>query len=182
MRNFAMVVALLLAGATVAAGQETTATIGGRVVDAQGLAVPGATVTVAGPQGTKRTTTEADGRFSVPIPYARPVHRQCRAAGLQDRRAQRRDAQPRPDRSSSRRFKCRSAASPKRCRSPAPADIVNTRTTTTGANISQRTAAAGAGRPQRSVDALSGAGRQQLRHRRPATPRSPAAAASTTST
>jgi hypothetical protein len=47
--------------------QETTGQIAGRIVDGQGLPVPGATVTVTGPQGTKTTTSDADGRFSVPF-------------------------------------------------------------------------------------------------------------------
>ena len=49
------------------AAQETTGKIDGRVVDAQSLAVPGATVTVTGPQGIKTATTDADGRFTLPF-------------------------------------------------------------------------------------------------------------------
>lgn len=47
--------------------QETTGSLRGRVVDTQGLAVPGAAVTVVGPQGTKSATTDSEGRFSVPF-------------------------------------------------------------------------------------------------------------------
>jgi hypothetical protein len=47
--------------------QGTSGTLSGRVVDPQGLAVPGATVTVTGAQGAKTTTTQADGRFSMPF-------------------------------------------------------------------------------------------------------------------
>ena len=47
--------------------QETTGAIKGRIVDAQGLAVPGANVTVTGPQGAKTVVTDAEGRFSVPF-------------------------------------------------------------------------------------------------------------------
>src|SRR5258705_518778 len=47
--------------------QETTGQITGRIADAQGLAVPGATVTVTGPQGVKTSSTGADGRFTVPF-------------------------------------------------------------------------------------------------------------------
>ena len=53
--------------ATPVFAQETTGTIRGRVVDAQGLAVPGASVTVTGVQGVKSATTDAEGRFSVPF-------------------------------------------------------------------------------------------------------------------
>jgi len=62
-----VMLAVLLAGALPALAQETTGTIKGRVVDAQGLGVPGATVTVTGTQGAKNTVTDADGRFSVPF-------------------------------------------------------------------------------------------------------------------
>src|SRR5262245_42496666 len=47
--------------------QETTGRIAGRVTDAQSLAVPGVAVTAVGPQGTKATTTDADGRFTIPF-------------------------------------------------------------------------------------------------------------------
>jgi len=60
-------VALLIACASAVSAQETTGTIAGRVVDAQGLAVPGVTVTVTGPQGTKTAVTDSDGRFTIPF-------------------------------------------------------------------------------------------------------------------
>src|SRR5580765_2536119 len=47
--------------------QGTTGAIAGRIADAQGLAVPGVTVTVTGPQGAKTVVTDAEGRFSVPF-------------------------------------------------------------------------------------------------------------------
>jgi hypothetical protein len=54
----------LLLVATIARAQETTTgTIAGRIVDAQKLPVPGATVTIVSPQGPKAVTTDADGRF-----------------------------------------------------------------------------------------------------------------------
>jgi Carboxypeptidase regulatory-like domain/TonB-dependent Receptor Plug Domain len=63
--------ALLLFGLTLLSSsvgaQGTTGQIVGRIVDAQGLAVPGATVTVSGPQGAKTIATSADGRFNVPF-------------------------------------------------------------------------------------------------------------------
>ena len=64
-RMLILVAALLVASATAVFAQ-TTGTINGRVVDSQGLAVPGATVTVTGAQGAKTTTTDADGRYQVP--------------------------------------------------------------------------------------------------------------------
>src|SRR5215475_4374966 len=66
MRKLALLLALVLTVPGVARGQ-TTGTVGGRVVDAQGLAVPGVTVTITGGQGSKTATTDGEGRFSVPF-------------------------------------------------------------------------------------------------------------------
>jgi outer membrane receptor protein involved in Fe transport len=60
-------VALLLTAALATAQETTTGSIAGRVVDAQGLAVPGATVTVITPQGTRTFTTDANGAFFAPF-------------------------------------------------------------------------------------------------------------------
>jgi outer membrane receptor protein involved in Fe transport len=51
----------------VASAQETTGTLEGRITDTQGLAVPGATVTVTGPQGAKSFVTDGEGRFQAPF-------------------------------------------------------------------------------------------------------------------
>jgi len=53
--------------ATHAWAQDTTGTISGRIVDLQGLSIPGATVTVTGSQGGKTVVTDNDGRFTVPF-------------------------------------------------------------------------------------------------------------------
>jgi len=66
-RISALFLAFVLAVTGLAAAQATTGTISGRVVDGQGLAVPGAAVTVTGPQGVKTTTTDSGGRFSIPF-------------------------------------------------------------------------------------------------------------------
>ena len=66
-RISALLLAFVLAFAGLAAAQETTGTISGRIVDAQGLAVPGATVTVTGPQGSKTVVTDSTGRFVAPF-------------------------------------------------------------------------------------------------------------------
>lgn len=50
-----------------ASGQETTGALAGRIVDSQGLSVPGASVTATGPQGAKTAVSGDDGRFSVPF-------------------------------------------------------------------------------------------------------------------
>ena len=65
-RHLFILLALALLASPLAA-QETTGKIEGRVVDAQGLAVPGVTVVATGPQGSKSTTTDADGRYTIPF-------------------------------------------------------------------------------------------------------------------
>ena len=60
---------LLLVAVATGAAQITTGTIAGRVADAQGLALPGATVTITSPaQGTRlaSVTTDAEGLYVVP--------------------------------------------------------------------------------------------------------------------
>lgn len=67
-RISAFIVAFALAITGLAAAQESTSgAITGRVVDGQGLPVPGAAVTVTGPQGAKSAVTDADGRFNMPF-------------------------------------------------------------------------------------------------------------------
>jgi hypothetical protein len=50
-----------------ASAQDTTGTISGRIVDAQGLALPGVTITATGSQGSKTAVSGGDGRFTVPF-------------------------------------------------------------------------------------------------------------------
>jgi outer membrane receptor protein involved in Fe transport len=65
LRLFAALVTMAVIALPVMAGaQETTSTITGKIMDAQGLAVPGATVTVTGPQGVRTVTTDSQGLFS----------------------------------------------------------------------------------------------------------------------
>lgn len=61
----AFAVACVLALAAGASAQTTTATISGRVLDGQGLAVPGATVTATSPnlQGAREAVTSANGDY-----------------------------------------------------------------------------------------------------------------------
>jgi hypothetical protein len=54
-----------LAGSAFA--QETTGVIAGRIVDGQGLALPGVTVTATGAQGAKSITSDGEGRFTIPF-------------------------------------------------------------------------------------------------------------------
>ena len=58
LRSLAVLAIVLLAGVATAFAQGTTGTISGRVTDSQGLAMPGATVTAQGPQGTRSGVTD----------------------------------------------------------------------------------------------------------------------------
>ena len=66
-RMSAIVLALSFAVAGGASAQETTGTLTGKLTDAQGLALPGATVTVTGTQGERSMVTDADGLFRAPF-------------------------------------------------------------------------------------------------------------------
>ena len=62
-----IVMAFCLGLCTTAFAQQnaTTGTIGGHVVDANGAAIVGATITVTGPQVTRTATTDDEGAFEV---------------------------------------------------------------------------------------------------------------------
>src|SRR5687768_16359431 len=62
-KSISAVVLALFVLSGVASAQETTATLTGRLVDVQSLAVPGATVTITGPQGVRSFISDAEGRF-----------------------------------------------------------------------------------------------------------------------
>jgi hypothetical protein len=65
---FVLALSLLLIGRpTPANAQETTGTIKGRLTDQQARPIPGVNVSIIGSQGVKKTTTDFDGRFSVPF-------------------------------------------------------------------------------------------------------------------
>jgi hypothetical protein len=66
-RVSALLLAAVLAITVGAAAQVTTGTISGRITDAQGLAVPGTTVTLTGAQGARTFVTDGDGNFSAPF-------------------------------------------------------------------------------------------------------------------
>ncbi len=66
LRSLAVLAIVLLAGAATTFAQGS-GTIAGRVTDSQGLAMPGATVTAQGPQGTRSGVTDSEGRYSIPF-------------------------------------------------------------------------------------------------------------------
>ena len=66
-RRAVYALACVLALAMPGFAQGTTGTITGTVVDSQGLALPGATVTVTGPQGSRSVSTDVGGAFRVPF-------------------------------------------------------------------------------------------------------------------
>src|SRR5687767_6906465 len=66
-RISAFLVAFALAVTGIASAQETTGSLQGQITDQQGLAVPGATVTITGPQGARTFTTDGEGRYLAPF-------------------------------------------------------------------------------------------------------------------
>ncbi|HET7294940.1 MAG TPA: TonB-dependent receptor [Vicinamibacteria bacterium] len=64
---FSAVVALLACAGLASAQETTSGSIAGQVLDTQGAAMPGATVTITSAQGTKTYVTDANGRFFAPF-------------------------------------------------------------------------------------------------------------------
>jgi outer membrane receptor protein involved in Fe transport len=134
MRKLAWLVVLVLAAAGPAFGQETTGTISGRVVDAQQLAVPGATVTVTGTQGAKTVVTDADGRYA--IPFLTPGTYSVKAELQGFKTAARTGIVVALGSTVDLPFKLEIGTISETVQVVGAPDIINTRTTTTGANIS----------------------------------------------
>jgi outer membrane receptor protein involved in Fe transport len=67
MRMCVIVLATSLLWPALSAAQGTTGTLTGRLTDTQGLPVPGATVVVSGPQGSRPFVTDTEGRFQAPF-------------------------------------------------------------------------------------------------------------------
>ena len=67
-RISALLLALVVVMTGVATAQEiTSGSFAGQVLDTQGAAVPGATVTITGEEGTKTFVTDGEGRFFAPF-------------------------------------------------------------------------------------------------------------------
>lgn len=62
-----LAIAILFNGAPAGAQETTSGSIGGLIVDAQGLPLPGVTVTITSPQGTQTFITDDAGRFFAPF-------------------------------------------------------------------------------------------------------------------
>ena len=71
MKRLSVIVVITLiacwSGTAGAAAQNTTGVIAGRIVDGQGLALPGVAVKATGAQGAKSTTSDGEGRFTIPF-------------------------------------------------------------------------------------------------------------------
>jgi hypothetical protein len=134
MRNVVLLLGLLLTGSTLAFGQETTGTITGQVVDTQGLAVPGVMVTVIGPQGMKTVTTDGEGRFTVP--FLTPGRYTVRAELQGFKGIERKDLIVGLGQTINLPLKMEVGGVTETVQVTGTPDIVDARTTTTGANIS----------------------------------------------
>ena len=66
-RHLFVIAAFALTAGESMAQETTTGSIAGRVIDSQGLALPGATVEVVSGQGTRTFVTDSAGRFVAPF-------------------------------------------------------------------------------------------------------------------
>jgi outer membrane receptor protein involved in Fe transport len=134
MRQMAMVIAVLLAGTISAFGQETTGTMRGQVVDAQGLAIPGVTVTITGTQGVKTVTSDGEGRFDVP--FLTPGRYAVKAELQGFQAVEQQDVTIGLGQTVNLPLKMQVGGLTESVQVVGAPDIIDTRTTTSGANIS----------------------------------------------
>lgn len=134
MRPMLLVLALLFAGSGSGMAQETMGTMNGRVVDDQGLGIPGVTVTVTGPQGARDHTTDTDGRFSAP--FLTPGKYSVRVALDGFKPVQRENITVALGQTVDVPLKMEVGAIAEAIEVVGVPDVVDTQTTTTGANIS----------------------------------------------
>ena len=134
MRQMAMVIAVLLAGTISVFGQETTGTMTGQVVDAQGLAIPGVTVTITGTQGAKTVVSDGEGRFDVPFLTPGKYAVKAELQGFQT--VEQRDITLSLGQTVSLPLKMQVGGLTESVQVVGAPDIINTKTTTSGANIS----------------------------------------------
>jgi outer membrane receptor protein involved in Fe transport len=134
MRQIAMAIAVLLAGTISVFGQETTGTMTGQVVDAQGLAIPGATVTITGTQGAKTVTSDGEGRFDVP--FLTPGKYAVKAELQGFKTVEQQDVTIGLGQTVNLPLKMQVGGLTESVQVVGAPDIINTRTTTSGATIS----------------------------------------------
>jgi len=134
MRQLTTLTAFLLAGTVTVLGQETTGTITGHVVDGQGLAIPGVVVTITGPQGTKTVSANSDGRFDAP--FLTPGRYSLRVELQGFKTVEQKDIIVGLGQTVDVQLKMTVGGLTETVQVVGASDIINTRTTTTGANIS----------------------------------------------
>ena len=132
-KGIAIAIALFLAGAGGAFAQETTGTITGQVTDSQGLAIPGVTVTIIGPQGSKAATTDGDGRFT--LPFLTPGTYGVRAELEGFKTVDQKNIVVSLGQTADVPLRMEIGGITETVQVSAVPDIINTRSTTTGANI-----------------------------------------------
>ena len=144
----AQAMAMLVLTAAVAAQETTSGSIAGQVVDAQGLAVPGATVTITSPQGTQTFVTDRSGRFFAP--FLTPAQYTVRVELQGFKSAERRDVQVSLGQRVELPFTLRVGGLSETVEVQGGAPTVDVTTTTVGRHARQRAAPEGAGGAQRS--------------------------------
>jgi hypothetical protein len=134
MRQLVIIIAVFLAGTISVFGQETTGTMTGQVVDGQGLAIPGATVTIAGTQGAKTVITDGEGRFNVPFLTPGKYAVKAELPGFQT--VEQQDITIGLGQTINLPLKMEVGGLTENIQVVGAPDIINTRTTTSGATIS----------------------------------------------
>ena len=107
-------------------------------MDTQGLAVPGATITVTGPQGAKNFVTDAEGGFSAPILVPGVYTVRAELQGFKAAEVQ--DVTVRLGQTSGLEVKMEVGGLSETVEVTGAAAAVDVRSTTTGANLSSETA------------------------------------------
>jgi Carboxypeptidase regulatory-like domain len=137
-KKLCVVIALIVFSASGrAAAQDTTGSVTGRITDAQGLAVPGVTVTATGPQGMRIVITDGEGRFTVPFltPGTYRVHAELQGFTPVDRP----DVQVRLGQTVELALNLRIGALTETVRVVGGPPTVDTRSTTIGASLDSAT-------------------------------------------
>ena len=132
--HYMLAMLLMLGGASAVAAQETTTgSIAGRVVDAQNLAIPGATITIVSPQGDRTFTSDADGRFFAP--YLTPGQYEVKVELSGFRQLDRRDIQLRVGQQIELTLPLTVGTVSESVQVTAETPVIDTSTTTTGATL-----------------------------------------------